>query len=151
MEDAGRKKSDVAQEMERTLKLLEDKEGGRCSYLKGLLSSFADSHSDVCCFPPTSSSERFKHKAEFLLQKGRCLNVTPDFSAVAEECLSRAVKLEPGLVEAWNTLGEQYWKKEDLVGAKNCFNGALQQVIMKQLQLTLCGKFELYITSPLSA
>jgi len=73
-------------------------------------------------------TERFKHKAEFLLQKGRCLNVAPDFSSVAEECLSRAVKLEPGLVEGWNTLGEQYWKKADLVTAKNCFTGALQQV-----------------------
>lgn len=74
------------------------------------------------------ATDRYKHKAEFLLQKGRCLNVVPDFSAVAEECLSRAVKLEPGLVEGWNTLGEQYWKKGDLIGAKNCFTGALQQV-----------------------
>lgn len=47
---------------------------------------------------------------------------------MAEVCLSRAVKLEPGLVDGWNTLGEQYWKKGDLIGAKNCFTGALQQV-----------------------
>lgn len=80
----------------------------------------------VCVFRPPA--DHFKHKAEFLLQKGRCLNVAPDFSAVAEECLSRAVKLEPGLVDGWNTLGEQYWKKGDLIGAKNCFTGALQQV-----------------------
>ena len=73
-------------------------------------------------------TDQFKHKAEFMLQKGRCLNVGPDFSAEAEECLSRAVKLEPSLVEGWNTLGEQYWKKGDLIGAKNCFTGALQQV-----------------------
>lgn len=73
-------------------------------------------------------TDQLKHKAEFLLQKGRCLNVAPDYSAEAEKCLSRAVKLEPGLVEGWNTLGEQYWKKEDLIGAKNCFTGALQQV-----------------------
>lgn len=50
------------------------------------------------------------------------------FSQAAEECLSRAVKLEPGLVEGWNTLGEQYWKKGDLTAAKTCFTGALQQV-----------------------
>ena len=75
-----------------------------------------------------SPPERFKHKAEFLLQKGRCLNVAPEFSGPAEESLSRAVKLEPGLVEGWNTLGEQYWKKADLVAARNCFTGALQQV-----------------------
>ncbi|XP_069025932.1 tetratricopeptide repeat protein 5 [Embiotoca jacksoni] len=111
VEEAGRKHGDVAQEKERTLKKLEEKE------------------------------ECFKHKAEFLLQKGRCLNVAPDFSAVAEECLSRAVKLEPGLVEGWNTLGEQYWKKGDLIGAKNCFTGALQQtknkVSLRNLSMVL--------------
>lgn len=71
----------------------------------------------------------FKNKAGFLLLKGRCLNVAPDFCPRAEECLSRAVKLDPSLVEAWNILGEQYWKKKDLIGAKNCFTGALQQVL----------------------
>uniref|UniRef100_A0A669DUH1 Tetratricopeptide repeat domain 5 n=1 Tax=Oreochromis niloticus TaxID=8128 RepID=A0A669DUH1_ORENI len=111
VEDAGRKHSDVAEEMARTLKQLEEKE------------------------------DAFKHKAEFLLQKGRCLNVAPDFSAAAEECLSRAVKLQPGLVEGWNTLGEQYWKKGDLIGAKNCFTGALQQsknkVSLRNLSMVL--------------
>ncbi|TKS92936.1 Tetratricopeptide repeat protein 5 [Collichthys lucidus] len=111
MEEAGRKKSDVAQEMEKTLKKLEEKE------------------------------DSFQDTAEFLLQKGRCLNVAPDFSAVAEVCLSRAVKLEPGLVDGWNTLGEQYWKKGDLIGAKNCFTGALQhgknKVSLRNLSMVL--------------
>ncbi|XP_019951073.2 tetratricopeptide repeat protein 5 [Paralichthys olivaceus] len=111
LEEAGRKQSDVAQEMEKTLKKLEEKE------------------------------DLYKHKAEFLLQKGRCLNVAPDFSAVAETCLSRAVKLEPGLVDGWNTLGEQYWKKGDFTGSKNCFTGALQQsknkVSLRNLSMVL--------------
>ncbi|XP_067379666.1 tetratricopeptide repeat protein 5 isoform X2 [Channa argus] len=111
VEEAGRKQSDVAQQLEKTLKRLEEKE------------------------------EHYKHKVEFLLQKGRCLNVAPDFSTVAEECLSRAVKLEPSLVEGWNTLGEQYWKKGDLIGAKNCFTGALQQsknkVSLRNLSMVL--------------
>ncbi|CAJ1086136.1 tetratricopeptide repeat protein 5 [Xyrichtys novacula] len=111
VEEAGRKQKDVAQEMENTLKKLEEKEGD------------------------------LKHKAEFLLQKGRCLNVAPDFSTEAEECLSRAVKLEPGLVDGWNTLGEQFWKKGDLMGAKNCFTGALQQsknkVSLRNLSMVL--------------
>lgn len=85
-------------------------------------------------------TDQFKHKADFLLQKGRCLNVAPDYSAEAEKCLSRAVKLEPGLVEGWNTLGEQYWKKEDLTGAKNCFTGALQQVWTKKFA-TYLGRY----------
>ncbi|KAM4611801.1 tetratricopeptide repeat protein 5 isoform 2-T2 [Polymixia lowei] len=111
VEDAGRKQTDVAHMMEKTLQKLDETE------------------------------ERYKHKAEFLLQKGRCLNVAPTFSAVAEECLSRAVKLEPGLVEGWNTLGELYWKKGDLVAAENCFTGALQQsknkVSLRNLSMVL--------------
>ncbi|CAL8241640.1 unnamed protein product [Merluccius merluccius] len=109
--EAGKKQGEVAQKMQEALRKLEEKE------------------------------ERFKHKAEFLLQKGRCLNVAPEFSGPAEECLSRAVKLEPGLVEGWNTLGEQYWKKADLVTAKNCFTGALQQsknkVSLRNLSMVL--------------
>lgn len=111
LEEAKKKKSDVSQEVEQTLKKLEETE------------------------------ESFKQKAEFLLQKGRCLNVAPDYSASAEECLSLAVKQEPSLVEAWNTLGEQYWKKGDLIGAKNCFTGALQQnknkVSLRNLSMVL--------------
>uniref|UniRef100_A0A3Q2PQA2 Tetratricopeptide repeat domain 5 n=1 Tax=Fundulus heteroclitus TaxID=8078 RepID=A0A3Q2PQA2_FUNHE len=97
VEEAVRKDGDVKQKMEQTLKKLEEKEDG------------------------------LKHKAEFLLQKGRCLNVAADFSADAEECLSQAVKLDPRLVEAWNILGDQYWKKGDLIASKNCFTGALQR------------------------
>lgn len=111
VEDAGKKQGDVAQELQKTLKKLQEYE------------------------------DRYRQKADFLLQKGRCLNVSPDFSAMAEECLSRAVKLEPTLVEGWNILGEQYWKKGDLTGAKNCFTGALQQsknkVSLRNLSMVL--------------
>ncbi|KTF94142.1 hypothetical protein cypCar_00036260, partial [Cyprinus carpio] len=111
VEDAGRKQNDVAREMAKTLKKLEEKE-------------------DV-----------YKHSAQFLLLWGRCLNVAPGFSQTAEECLSRAVKLEPGLVEGWNTLGEQYWKKRDLTAAETCFTGALQQsknkVSLRSLSMVL--------------
>ncbi|XP_034020516.1 tetratricopeptide repeat protein 5-like [Thalassophryne amazonica] len=104
--DAKRKRSDVTEKMKQTLLKLEEKE------------------------------ERMKRQAEFLLQKGRCLNVASEFSTVAEECLSRAVKLQPDLIEGWNTLGEQYWKKGDLIAAKNCFTGALQQ---SKNKVSLCN------------
>lgn len=111
VEEAGRKDGDVKQKMEQTLKKLEEKE------------------------------DLLKHKAEFLLQKGKCLSVTPDFSAAAEECLSRAIKLDPCLVEAWNILGDQYWKKGDLVASKNCCTGALQReknkVSLRNLSMVL--------------
>lgn len=125
VEDAEKKDSNVTKEMEKTLEYLQEKEGEWSSCTIFLLAE----QIQMCVQFP---SDRFKHKAEFLLQKGRCLNVAPDYSAEAEKCLSRAVKLEPGLVEGWNTLGEQYWKKEDLIGAKNCFTGALQQVWTKE-------------------
>ncbi|XP_053558228.1 tetratricopeptide repeat protein 5 isoform X2 [Bombina bombina] len=57
--------------------------------------------------------------------KGKALNVTANYSQEAEEILSKAVKLDPGLVEAWNQLGEVYWKKMDVTSAKTCFLGAL--------------------------
>lgn len=59
---------------------------------------------------------------------GKALNVTPDYSPKAEELLSKAVKLEPKLVEAWNQLGEVYWKKGDIAAAHTCFSGALTHV-----------------------
>lgn len=59
---------------------------------------------------------------------GKALNVTPNYSPKAEELLSKAVKLEPKLVEAWNQLGEVYWKKGDVAAAHTCFSGALTHV-----------------------
>ncbi|XP_058868452.1 tetratricopeptide repeat protein 5 [Acipenser ruthenus] len=94
VEEANRKQSDVAAEMGKTLSSLEEMEGS-CT-----------------------------DKAVFLLLKGRTLNVGPEFSSQAEDALSRAVKLDPTLVEAWNQLGEVYWKKGDVSGARTCFSGA---------------------------
>lgn len=101
------------------------------------ISSFCRTITNAIVQFPT---DQLNQKAEFLLQKGRCLNVAPDYSAEAEKCLSRAVKLEPGLVDGWNTLGEQYWKKGDLMGAKNCFTGALQQVWTKEFTTFFTGE-----------
>lgn len=67
-------------------------------------------------------------EAQALMLKGKALNVTPDYSPEAEVLLSKAVKLEPELVEAWNQLGEVYWKKGDVASAHTCFSGALTHV-----------------------
>ncbi|XP_053118675.1 tetratricopeptide repeat protein 5 isoform X2 [Hemicordylus capensis] len=66
-----------------------------------------------------------KGRAHMLMLKGKVLNVSPDYNAQAEELLSKAVKLDPELVEAWNQLGEVYWKKGDISAAHTCFSGAL--------------------------
>ena len=72
-----------------------------------------------------------KNKAEYYMLKGKCLNVLPDYDAGAEDSLSKAVKLDPKHVEAWNILGECFWKKGDIESARNCFTGALQHSVNK--------------------
>jgi tetratricopeptide (TPR) repeat protein len=67
-------------------------------------------------------------RAKYYYLKGKTLNVTDKFMPQAEELLSKAVKLEPKLIEAWNELGECYWKNNDIQQAKNCFIGALPHV-----------------------
>ncbi|XP_074428024.1 tetratricopeptide repeat protein 5 isoform X2 [Larus michahellis] len=61
-----------------------------------------------------------------LVLVGRALGVCPTAWGRAEEALSRALKLEPGLGRAWIQLGELKWRRGDLEGARACFGGALQ-------------------------
>ncbi|XP_060554490.1 tetratricopeptide repeat protein 5-like, partial [Ruditapes philippinarum] len=72
---------------------------------------------------------------------GRTLNVTPDYDGKAYEYLSKAVKLDPKLVEAWNHLGELYLKKGDVNNAKKCFLGALthskNKISLRKLSMVL--------------
>ncbi|XP_028649468.1 tetratricopeptide repeat protein 5 [Erpetoichthys calabaricus] len=111
VDEASRKQSDVALEMEKVLKKLNEMEG-QCN-----------------------------SRAQFLLLKGRTLNIVAQYSPDAEEALSKAVKLDPSLVDAWNQLGEVYWKKGDLTGAQTCFSGALShcenKVSLRNLSMVL--------------
>lgn len=81
------------------------------------------------------------NKAEYLMLKGKCLNVKSNFDQEAEDLMSKAVKLDPKHVQAWNILGECFWKKGDIEGAKNCFSGALQhsknKVSLRNLSMVL--------------
>lgn len=56
--------------------------------------------------------------------RGKALNVKPDFDEEALELLSRAVKLNPLMADAWVELGNCFWKKGDLNPALNCFESA---------------------------
>ncbi|XP_026346343.1 tetratricopeptide repeat protein 5 isoform X1 [Ursus arctos] len=111
IEDAGRKQQDVREEMEKTVQQMEEAVGS------------------------------VQGKAQVLMLTGKALNVTPDYSPRAEELLSKAVKLEPKLVEAWNQLGEVYWKKGDVAAAHTCFSGALthckNKVSLQNLSMVL--------------
>ncbi|XP_032687118.1 tetratricopeptide repeat protein 5-like isoform X2 [Odontomachus brunneus] len=80
-------------------------------------------------------------RANYYYLKGKALNVVDRFIPQAEELLSKAVKLEPKLIEAWNELGECYWKNDDIQQAKNCFIGALphnrNKVSLRNLSMVL--------------
>nr|XP_026491854.1 tetratricopeptide repeat protein 5-like [Vanessa tameamea] len=68
----------------------------------------------------------FSLRAEFLYMKGRCYNVSPTYDPRATQCLSKAIKLNPHLVAAWNELGECYLKNLNVKEAKASFEGALK-------------------------
>lgn len=57
--------------------------------------------------------------------RGKILDAVPVYKKEAEDHLSKAVKLNPSLVDAWLCLGNCIWKKGDLNAAKNCFMFAL--------------------------
>ncbi|RUS84991.1 hypothetical protein EGW08_007236, partial [Elysia chlorotica] len=111
LERAGEKDAEVHKKMEECLQRLEEIQG------------------DV------------RNKAQLQYLRGKILNVTPKYSPEAEEALGKAVKLDPRLVQAWNHLGECYWKKEDVSAAKNCFTGALNhsknKVSLRNLSMVL--------------
>lgn len=68
------------------------------------------------------------NRAKYYYLKGRSLNILSNYSKECEELLSKAVKLDPQMIDAWNELGETYWKNDNINEAENCFNGALNQV-----------------------
>ena len=55
---------------------------------------------------------RVEDRACFLYLKGRVQNISGEYSPEAEATLSKAVKLSPDLVDAWNELGECYMMKQ---------------------------------------
>ncbi|GAB5370303.1 hypothetical protein AAMO2058_001481000 [Amorphochlora amoebiformis] len=66
-------------------------------------------------------------KAELACWMGKAYGCLPQYTKDAEEYLAKAIKLNPGLIDAWNCLGSEYWKKPDLKAAEDCFRGALEQ------------------------
>jgi|GEM_PF-5122524 len=79
-------------------------------------------------FEKEYSSVDPKDRAQYFYMLGRALNVGPVYDPKAEDALSKSIKLDMKLYETWNELGESYWKKGDILEAKNCFQGALKHV-----------------------
>ncbi|KAK6921653.1 Tetratricopeptide repeat protein 5, OB fold domain [Dillenia turbinata] len=66
-------------------------------------------------------------RATYEFLHGKILDVYPDYRKEAEDHLSKAVKLNPSLADAWLCLGNCIWKKGDLSSAKNCLTLALNK------------------------
>ncbi|RWS30052.1 tetratricopeptide repeat protein 5-like protein, partial [Leptotrombidium deliense] len=76
-----------------------------------------------------------KEKAVYCMLYGKALNVKREYDQLAFDYLSKSVKLNPKLTEAWNELGECYWKKGDLKASLNCFEGCLKYDKMDKVAL----------------
>ena len=64
---------------------------------------------------------KFDSKSSYLTLVGKTYNVWPEYSQKACDSLTKAIKLDPKCVDAWNYLGECYWKNRDFEMCKNCF------------------------------
>jgi len=58
--------------------------------------------------------------------KGRALSYLVGQERLAEELLSKALKLDPQMVSAWNALGEVYWNQQNYAQARSSFEQALE-------------------------
>ena len=64
-------------------------------------------------------------KALAAFMRGRAWNALDEHQATAEECLGRAVKLDPTNHCAWLEMGLCYWKKGDKSQAKRCLEESI--------------------------
>lgn len=85
------------------------------------------------------------NRAKYYFLKGKALNILDDYDKLAEEYLSKALKLDPNQIECWNELGECYWKKSDSEEAKNCFTAALNYVYIYAEFFLIILKIEIFI------
>lgn len=112
MEEALNRDKDVNEQLQLSLQLFDELEGvyvllGSASYLIW-----------QCCVPDKAQAE---DKPKYFYLRGRALNVIAEHCPESEKYLSKAIKLNSNLLEAWNELGFCMWKKGDPLGAKKCF------------------------------
>ncbi|XP_073143478.1 uncharacterized protein [Henckelia pumila] len=76
---------------------------------------------------PSEKRKTSLQRATYEYLRGKVLDVFPEYKKEAEDHLSKAVKLNPSLADAWLSLGNCIWKKGDLASAKNCYTLALSK------------------------
>jgi len=111
------------------LKTMEDLEDYYFGADKGEKMKKASSDVTACvdkalAAPGAGKGQELRSRALFL--KGRAASLTPGQEQSAEELLSKAIKLDPQYLQAWNALGEFYWNSQDMSQAQNCFEQALE-------------------------
>jgi len=79
-----------------------------------------------------ADKDKLDSKSSYLILSGKAYNVMPDFNQTACDSLKKATKLDPKSVEAWNLLGECYWKKRDFEMCRICFEQSLNVSRNKQ-------------------
>ncbi|XP_061990952.1 uncharacterized protein LOC133709287 isoform X2 [Rosa rugosa] len=82
---------------------------------------------------PPEQRKLLTQRARYEYLRGKILDVLPEYKREAEDHLSKAVKLNPSLADAWLCLGNCIWKKGDLSSANNCFTLALSKGPNKQI------------------
>ena len=75
--------------------------------------------------PTPTLSKADKVRAYYIY--GKALDAREGYNKSSEKFLSKAVKLAPNDVNAWNALANCFWKKGDLQQAVQCFQSALEQ------------------------
>lgn len=59
--------------------------------------------------------------------KAKLMTILPTYNDKARELLEKVVKRDPTDFEAWNLLGEQYWRNGKIQMARQCFEGSLSK------------------------
>ncbi|KAI8017743.1 Tetratricopeptide repeat protein 5 [Camellia lanceoleosa] len=83
---------------------------------------------DTVVMNPSFGTRKKGANMDFLFATLKILDVFPDYRKEAEDHLSKAVKLNPSLADAWLYLGNCIWKKGDLPSAKSCFTLTLSKI-----------------------
>lgn len=87
-------------------------------------------------------------KAHDLMVKGRLLNAGEKYNQEAFDLLSKSIKLNPNLIDAWVELTECYQRKSDIEGAIVCLENALKyckpeepnKIILRKLSICIRQK-----------
>lgn len=72
-----------------------------------------------------ADEEELGGRVRRLVLIGKTLNILFENDIRTFETLTRAIKLEPSAYDAWNYLGEYYWKSKDFEMCRNCFERSL--------------------------